>query len=41
MAGAKFELKKVGEPSAWTAASFASAEISAYKTLTTATTIAA
>lgn len=41
LAGAKFELKKVGEPSAWTAASFASAEISAYKTLTTATTIAA
>lgn len=41
LAGATFELKKVGEPSAWTAASFASAEISAYKTLTTATTIAA
>ena len=41
LAGAKFELKKVGEPSAWMTASFASAEISAYKTLTTATTIAA
>lgn len=38
--GASFALKKVGEASAWTAASFASAEISAYKDLATPVTVA-